>query len=58
MLAEGASETPEAPPCPVYSPLLGRALERDPEELGDDVGLKTLGAESFALVETVINFQE
>ena len=37
---------------------LGRALGREPEELGDDVELASLVAESFALIETVINLQE
>ena len=37
---------------------LGHALGRRLEELGDDVELANLVAESFALVETVINLQE
>ena len=37
---------------------LGRALERDPGDLADDVELAGLVAESFALVETVITLQE
>lgn len=37
---------------------LGKSLGRKPEELGDDVALTDLVAESFALIETVINLQE
>ena len=37
---------------------LGNALDRAPEELGDDIELTSLVAESFALVETVISLQE
>jgi acyl carrier protein len=37
---------------------LGRALGREPEQLADDLELKSLVAESFALVETVITIQE
>ncbi len=37
---------------------LARSLNREPESLADDVVLIDLVAESFALVETVINLQE
>ena len=37
---------------------LGQSLDRKPEELGDDIALKLLVAESFALIETVIDLQE
>jgi len=37
---------------------LGNSLERKPEDLDDDTVLKNLVAESFALIETVINLQE
>ena len=37
---------------------LGKALDRAPHELGDDIELTSLVAESFALVETVISLQE
>ena len=37
---------------------LGNSLKRKPEDLGDDTVLKDLVAESFALIETVINLQE
>ncbi len=37
---------------------LGGSLKRKPEELDDDTVLKDLVAESFALIETVINLQE
>jgi acyl carrier protein len=37
---------------------LGQSLNRDPEDLGDDIELNSLVAESFALIETVINLQE
>ncbi len=37
---------------------LGQSLDRKPEELGDDIALNSLVAESFALIETVIDIQE
>ena len=37
---------------------LGKSLKRSSEELGDDILLTCLVAESFALIETVINLQE
>lgn len=37
---------------------LARSLNREPDALADDVVLIDLVAESFALVETVINLQE
>ena len=37
---------------------LADVLKRKPEELGDDTMLKDLVAESFALIEAVINLQE
>ncbi len=37
---------------------LGDALKRDTAELADDTVLADLVAESFALIETVINLQE
>lgn len=37
---------------------LADVLKREPEELGDDTMLKDLVAESFALIEAVINLQE
>lgn len=37
---------------------LGNSLNRNPEELDDDTVLKDLVAESFALIEAVINIQE
>lgn len=37
---------------------LGKSLNREPVELSDDVVLTDLVAESFALIETVINLQE
>lgn len=37
---------------------LARSLNREPDALADDVALIDLVAESFALVETVINLQE
>ncbi len=37
---------------------LGQSLDRKSEELGDDIALKLLVAESFALIETVIDLQE
>lgn len=37
---------------------LGHSLKRKPEDLDDDIVLKDLVAESFALIETVINLQE
>ena len=37
---------------------LGQSLDRKPEELEDDMALKHLVAESFALIETVIDLQE
>lgn len=37
---------------------LGNSLKRKPEDLDDDIVLKDLVAESFALIETVINLQE
>jgi acyl carrier protein len=37
---------------------LGQSLARKPEELADDIVLKRLVAESFALIETVIDLQE
>ena len=37
---------------------LADALRRDPAELDDDKALRNLVAESFALVEAVINIQE
>jgi acyl carrier protein len=37
---------------------LGDSLKRKPEDLDDDIVLKDLVAESFALIETVINLQE
>ena len=37
---------------------LGHALDREPAELADTIELASLIAESFALVETVINIQE
>ncbi len=37
---------------------LGQSLARKPEELADEILLKNLVAESFALIETVIDLQE
>lgn len=37
---------------------LGKSLNREPDELHDDIALTDLVAESFALIETVINLQE
>ena len=37
---------------------LGKSLKRSSEELEDDILLTCLVAESFALIETVINLQE
>ena len=37
---------------------LGQSLNRKPEELEDDIVLNNLVAESFALIETVIDLQE
>lgn len=37
---------------------LGQSLKRSSEELEDDILLNDLVAESFALIETVINLQE
>lgn len=37
---------------------LGKSLKREPDELEDDIVLTDLVAESFALIETVINLQE
>ena len=37
---------------------LGASLNRKPDELADDTVLKDLVAESFALIEAVINIQE
>jgi len=37
---------------------LGKSLNRGPDELEDDIVLTELVAESFALIETVINLQE
>ncbi len=37
---------------------LGQSLDRKSEKLGDDIALKLLVAESFALIETVIDLQE
>jgi acyl carrier protein len=37
---------------------LGKSLNRECEELDDDIMLNELVAESFALIETVINLQE
>lgn len=37
---------------------LGQSLARKPEELADEMLLKNLVAESFALIETVIDLQE
>jgi acyl carrier protein len=37
---------------------LGKALDREPEDLGDDIELNSLVAESFALIEAVISLQE
>jgi len=37
---------------------LGKSLNRKPGELRDDIVLTDLVAESFALIETVINLQE
>ena len=37
---------------------LGQALDRKPEDLGNDIELNNLVAESFALIETVISLQE
>ncbi len=37
---------------------LGQSLDRKLEELEDDIVLNDLVAESFALIETVINLQE
>lgn len=37
---------------------LGQSLKRNSEELEDDILLNDLVAESFALIETVINLQE
>jgi len=37
---------------------LGKSLKRETEELDDGIALNDLVAESFALIETVINLQE
>lgn len=37
---------------------LGQSLKRSSKELEDDILLNDLVAESFALIETVINLQE
>jgi acyl carrier protein len=37
---------------------LGRALDRESDELDDDMELASLVAESFALIEAVISLQE
>ncbi len=37
---------------------LGQSLARKPQELADEILLKNLVAESFALIETVIDLQE
>jgi acyl carrier protein len=37
---------------------LAQALDREPEDLGNDIELNSLVAESFALIETVISLQE
>ena len=37
---------------------LGTSLNREPDNLDDDMVLTDLVAESFALIETVINLQE
>ncbi len=37
---------------------LGQSLARKPRELADEILLKNLVAESFALIETVIDLQE
>ena len=38
--------------------VLGQSLKRRPDELEDHIPLNDLVAESFALIETVINLQE